>query len=135
MNRVLCLIVISVLFSSISLAGDLESEALQQAEQFVSQIDNQDYHAAYNATSELFQLSSSEREWISGREITVKILGPVHDRRLVSVKARDSYPGLPDGDYVIVYYEAQTEKKTKAAEVVLLSYIADNWQACKYSLK
>jgi len=119
MKHLVSLIIISVLFSSLSLAGDFESEALQQAEQFVSQIDNQDYHTAYNATSELFQLSSSEKKWIDGRKITEKILGPIYDRRLVSMKARESYPGLPDGDYMIVYYEARTERKTKATEILL----------------
>jgi hypothetical protein len=51
------------------------------------------------------------------------------------MKARSSYLGLPDGDYLIIYYEARTERKAKAAEVLLLSRNADLWSVCSYRLK
>jgi hypothetical protein len=133
----LSLLVIFIISLSVSIcsANIFPSQAIQQAEQFTSLIDNRNYHDAYQSSSDLLRLSTIESEWIFERGRSDKLVGHVLERKLVAVKARDSYPSLPDGDYLIVYYEARTEHKAKAAEVLLLSKNADRWAVCGYRLK
>lgn len=135
MKRLLLLVLLLTLSCPICSANLLSSAAIQQAEKFVSLIDNHSLKKAHESTSDLLRLSEPEDEWIIERELTEKLLGTVLDRKLASVKVRDHYLGLPDGDYMIVYFEARTERKAKAAEVLLLVKDVDNWSVCSYMLK
>ena len=135
MKRLYLFTILFVLSCSICSANLFSSEAIHQAEQFSSLIDNGDYQAAYQSSSVLLHISLSEQEWNIERDRTEKLLGRVLERKLVSIKSRDSYPGLPDGNYLIVYYEAKTERKSKAAEVLLLSRYANRWEVCGYKMR
>lgn len=135
MKRLLLLVIIFSLSSSISIANLFPSQAISKAEQFISLIDKQDYQAAYLSGSELLKLYFTENEWIIDRARSDKLLGHVLKRKLVTVKARDTYPGLPDGQYMVVYYESQTKLKAKAAEVLLVARNFDRWEVCSYRLK
>ena len=135
MKRLLLLVIIFSLSCSVSVANLFSSQAISKAEQFISLIDKQEYKEAYLSGSELLRLSSPENEWIVERTRSDKLLGHVLKRKLVTVKVRDTYPGLPDGDYLVVYYEAQTMLKAKAAEVLLVAKNVDRWEVCSYRLK
>jgi hypothetical protein len=135
MKRLSIAAILFVLSCFICSASLLPSQALNQAEQFIALIDNQEYKTAFNNSSLLLQTLTSRQEWIAERGRSVELLGSVQDSKLVAIKARSSYPGLPDGDYLIVYYEARTERKEKAAEVLLLSKNANLWSVCSYRLK
>ena len=135
MKKVILFAVITCLSASTTTASLFPSDAIQEAERFVSLIDNQEYQTAYQATSNLLRLTTTEDEWIDNREVSAALLGEVLERELVSVKERDHYPGLPDGDYLIVYFEARTELKKAAAEVLLLTKDVHQWAICKYRLK
>ncbi len=127
--------VVLILINSICLASNFPSQAIIAAEQFIAQLDNHKYLAAYKDASDLLHLSISEPDWLEKRERSGLLLGAVQGRKLVSIRARDTYPGFPDGDYLVVYFEAQTQRKQKAAEVVLVKLIANSWQVCSYRLK
>lgn len=132
----LLLLAVALSLSCSICSGDLfPSQAVTQAEQFVLLIDNRDYQSAYKTGSEFLRLLTSERDWTVERRNSEKLLGRILERKLISLKARGTYPGLPDGDYLIVYYEARTEKKAKAAEVLLLGHSGEHWQVCSYQLK
>lgn len=135
MKRLSLFSILFVLSCSICSANFSSSQALSKAEQFVSLVDGGEYRTAYLSSSELLRLSTPEDEWIVERRLSERLLGHVLERKLVSLKARDTYPGLPDGDYLVVYFEAQTEFKVKAAEVLLLCKSADRWEVCSYRLK
>ena len=135
MKRLLLLVIIFSLSSSISVANLFPSQAISKAEQFISLIDKQEYQTAYLSSSELLRLSFPENEWIVDRTHSDKLLGHVLKRKLVTVKVRATYPGLPDGQYMVVYYEVQTKLKAKAAEVLLVARNVDRWEVCSYRLK
>lgn len=135
MNRFFLFTIVFLLSFSTSPASTLSSEALNQAEQFTTMIDKRDYLPAYEGSSNLLHISTPLRKWVSVRKQRLKLLGTVLERKLVTLKARDSYPGLPDGDYLIIYFEARTEKKEKAAEVLLLKETEDGWKICSYSIR
>ncbi|WP_321368093.1 DUF4019 domain-containing protein [uncultured Desulfuromusa sp.] len=139
MNHLLRIAILSVVFLSLSgpvcLAGNFPSQAVIAAEKFTRLLDNKEYRLAYSAGSELLKTIDAEPEWVRERELSDLLLGTVQNRKLVSIRARDTYPGLPDDEYLVIYFEARTERKEKAAEVLLVNLSGDSWQVCSYRLK
>lgn len=113
----------------------LPSTAITTAERFVVMLDNNHDRQAYEQTSALLQLQTQADTWIHEQRMTSKMLGNILNRRLFTVKARETYPGLPDGNYLIVAFEAETQHKAKAIEVLLLKEESSDWQVCKYSIR
>jgi hypothetical protein len=111
------------------------SEALVQAEAYVAVIDSGDFEQAYRKASRYLQLTQPIEEWLREQNRTRQLLGAVLERQLKTIRARDAYPGLPDGDYLIVCYEARTGFKQEAIEVLLLKQEAGEWLICKYSIR
>ena len=135
MKRLLLFAILLVLSCSICSANTFSAQAISTTEQFVSMVDKREYHTAYKNSSELLRLLSSEDEWFAERRRSESLLGSVLNRKLISVKSQDTYPGLPDGNYLVVYYEVQTMLKAKAAEVLLLKKSSNLWEVCTYRLK
>lgn len=134
------LIVILVMLASFSYGSVVQAEffssaALLQAEAFVAVIDKGDYLSAYASGLPFIRFQARQDEWIADQEMAVEFLGKVIDRQLMTVRSRDSYPGLPDGNYLVVSYESRTEHKVKAIEVLLLSQQNQGWQVCRYSVR
>jgi len=118
-----------------SMAGFFSAEALATAETFITTIDSGDLQQAYFDSSELLKLRNSEQEWVTEQELIFKLLGTVQERQLMTVRARDSYPGLPDGNYLVVSYECRTQHKAKAIELLLLIEQGEEWRICEYSIR
>ncbi len=116
-------------------AETFSSQAIAIAETFSTTIDAQNYQAAYQSGSKLLHLTSPEDQWISETERTREVLGTALQRKLKAVKSISTYPGLPDGEYMLVYFETKMERKEKAAEVLLVAQINGAWEVCSYHLK
>ncbi len=117
------------------LAVSFPNAAVQAAETFVKILDSQNYEIAYQETSLIFKTVQNEDLWLQKAEATRKLMGNTLKRTLKSIKITETYSGLPDGDYILVYFENQMEFKKKASEVVLLKNEDGSWNICHYSLK
>ena len=139
MNHLLRTFILAAIFlsilSSTCLADNFPTQAITAAEQFISLIDKKDYDSAYKVSSDLLKMIDTESEWIKERKLSVLLLGAVQERKLVSIRARETYPGLPDDEYLLIYFEARTERKEKAAEVLLVNLAGDVWRVCSYRMK
>lgn len=134
-KSIILVLVIGICFCSSVSAELFSSEALLSAEAFVVDIDKSDFRSAYASAAPMLQVMSPQDVWIDQQKLSFLLLGKTIKRQLKTVRSRESYPGLPDGNYLIVCYEAQTEYKSKAIEVVLLKESDDVWQVCKYSIR
>jgi hypothetical protein len=136
LSRIIILSVILLsLFSSVCFSSNFPAQAISAAEQFTELLDRKDYGSAYKASSDLLKMMDEKSDWIKERELSGLLLGAVQERKLVSIRARDAYPGLPDDEYLVIYFEARTERKEKAAEVLLVNLAGEVWQVCSYRLK
>ena len=111
------------------------SQALAEAEQFVATIDVSKYSQAYNSASPYLHLSKLEKEWIDEQTRTRKLIGQPLSRQLKGIRSRETYPGLPDGNYLLAHYQTRTEHKSKATEIILLLQQENQWQVCLYYFK
>lgn len=126
---------VGICLGSIASAELFPSEALLSAEAFVVAIDKNDYRSAYANASPILRLSFKQDTWIEQQSLSFQLLGKALKRQLMTVRSRESYPGLPDGNYLIVSYQTQTEYKSGAIEVLLLKEQDEGWQVCKYSIR
>lgn len=120
---------------SVPHAGMLPSQALQSAERFLSMLDNQQWDKAYQAAAEPLRLLNRKQDWIDEQSRRNQLLGQAQQRQLTAVRTRDHYPGLPDGNYLIILYTTRTPTKQEAREVLVLKGVAESWQVCRYSLR
>lgn len=132
---IVLILFICACFSSIAFAELFSSEALLSAEAFVVEIDKSDYRSAYANAAPILRLISQQDAWTEQQSLSFQLLGKALKRQLMTVRSRDSYPGFPDGNYLIVCYQTQTEYKSKAVEVLLLKEQGQGWQVCKYSIR
>ena len=132
---VIITIYLSSLLSFTCSAETFSSQAIAIAETFSATIDAQNYQAAYQSGSKFLHLTAPESQWVSETERTREILGSTQQRKLIAVKSISTYPGLPDGEYMLVFFETKMENKAKAAEVLLMAQIDGAWKVCSYHLK
>ena len=134
-KAVIVALCLSFLLSFTCFAETFSSQAISIAETFSATIDDKNYQAAYQSGSKLLHLTSTENQWISEIGRTREVLGTALQRKLKAVKSIATYPGLPDGEYMLVYFETKMEHKEKAAEVLLVAQIDGAWKVCSYHLK
>jgi len=113
----------------------LSANALAAAERFAQVIDTGDSRAAYSQASPLLRLSQNEQEFVNDIERAQLLLGPVQQRQLTALRSIGIYPRFPDGDYLIVQFEARTRHKNKAAEIILLRHQDGVWLVADYSIR
>mgnify|MGYP006287917045 FL=1 len=125
-----------LLSATIGYSSDLLSaDAVIAAERFAQIIDSGNSSAAYSQASLLLRLAQSEQEFAADIERAHLLLGPVQQRQLTALRSIGIYPRLPDGDYLIVQFEARTLHKNKAAEVILLRHQEGTWLVADYSIR
>ncbi len=125
-----------LLMASIAHTSDLFSEdAVATARHFAQIIDNGNYADAYSQASPILRLAQTQQEFVTSVERERQLLGPVQQRHLKALRAIGIYPRFPDGDYLIVQFEARTMHKEKAAEVILLRHQNGVWLVADYSIR
>ena len=117
------------------LADNVDEHALTAAGSFAALIDDNNFQAAYWSGSPLLQRANVEQQWIDLTERSKLVLGKVLTRSLKRIRAATSPPFLPDDDYRIILFEAQTEYKAKAAEIILAHQVDGSWKVCSYSIR
>ena len=128
---VLCLL----LMATISSAELFSEVAVTTAREFARMIDSGKIETAYTNASELLQLSQDQLRWDNNIKRSHTLLGPVEKRTLVAVRSVQTFPHMPDGDYLIVQFTAQTTHKSKAAEVILMQQQGTYWLVADYSIR
>jgi hypothetical protein len=128
----LCSLLLGVSGASANL---LSADAVTAAEHFARMIDSGNSSGAYSQASPLLRLTQNEQEFVADIERAHLLLGPVQQRQLTALRSIGIYPRFPDGDYLIVQFEARTRHKNKAAEVILLRHQDGAWLVADYSIR
>ena len=116
-------------------ANLLSQDAVAAAEHFARIIASGNSNTAYTQASPLLRLAQDEQEFATAIERAHQLLGPVQQRQLTALRTIGIYPRFPDGDYLIVQFEARTMHKDKAAEVMLLRHQDGVWLVADYSIR
>ena len=113
-----------------------EDAAKPVAAEWLALVDAGKYAESWEKLSPTFKKAVSKRKWKSTVEKVRAPLGTLTSRELKSAEFSKELPGAPEGEYVVLQYDAAFERKPKAAEKVTLVLGQDlNWRVTSYAVK
>ena len=113
-----------------------EEAAISAALKWLSEIDQGKYANSWNEASEYFKKAVKKEQWAQSVEVVRKPLGKLISREPLSSTYKTSLPGAPDGQYVVVQFQASFENKKSAIETVTPMLDRDGtWRVSGYYIK
>lgn len=117
-------------------AEGAEAEASAAAQSWLASIDAGDYAASWDAAAPLFQRAVEREKWRSTLESVRAPLGKLLSRSLKSAQYTKTLPGAPDGEYVVLQFDASFENKKVAVETVTPMLAPDGtWRVSGYYIR
>lgn len=117
------------------LADSTDDQALNAARSFAAIIDDENLQAAYWSGSPLLRLANEEQTWLEETARAQRMLGKVLAREAKRIRAVTSPADMPDDNYRLILFDAHTERKASAVEVLLIHQVDGVWQVCAYSIR
>jgi hypothetical protein len=117
-----------------------ENEAIEAAslaaEQWLPLVDAGDRAGSWLATSTLFRRLVDEAQWSDSLAKVEAIFGRAEERGLWTSRYTTTVPGAPDGDYVLLEYNARFARKQEAVETVAVMRDDDAaWRVSGYFVR
>lgn len=113
-----------------------EKTAIGVSDAWLQLVDAGEYDKSWDEAAAYFKTAVPKEQWQNTIEAVRKPLGNVMTRSVKSAKYSTSLPGAPDGEYVVIQYEASFENKKSAIETV--TPMKDNdgkWRVSGYYIK
>jgi len=107
-----------------SVSPDSDSKAVAQkvataaAQTWLATVDDGQYAQSWDQASELFRKAITQDKWVSALENVRKPLGKLVSRAVISAQTTTHLPGAPDGQYVVMQFNASFANKKSAVETV-----------------
>ncbi|HEX8904732.1 MAG TPA: DUF4019 domain-containing protein [Longimicrobiaceae bacterium] len=111
-------------------------DASAAADAWLERLDAGDVDATWEGTSSLFRQLVDQPKWASSYEQVTAIFGRALSRELGTTEYRTSIPGAPDGEYVVLEYMTEFERKKEAVETVVVALDLDGaWRVGGYFVR
>lgn len=107
--------------------------ATQVAEQWLALIDQGKYAETWPVTSRFFQTNMPQDKWVQVLTSANQTLGKAVDRKMSGREARSNIEGAPQGQYILVGYATDFERKPGLLETVTLIGEDGTWKVVGYS--
>jgi uncharacterized protein DUF4019 len=113
-----------------------EQLAQQSAESWLALVDSGKYADSWQESASLFKAHVSKEDWQRMLHASRDPLGAMVSRKLKSATYAKTFPGAPDGEYVVIQYESSFEHKQSAVETITPMLDKDGqWRASGYFIK
>ncbi len=110
--------------------------AVSAAQAWLATIDEGNYARSWSNSAPIFQEKVTERSWEHSMETFRKPLGNLLSRKLKTAQPQTHMPGAPDGQYVVLQFDASFAEKKGAIETVTVGLEKDGvWRASGYYIK
>jgi uncharacterized protein DUF4019 len=107
-----------------SLQPNISAEDLQQGtaagDAWLKLVDQGRYENSWEIGALSFQLTISKKEWNKALEAMRKPLGTVVSRQLLEQRVAYNPKGLPQGEYLVLYYKTAFSNRADANELLTL---------------
>jgi hypothetical protein len=95
--------------------------------------DSGKYGESWDAGGSTFKMTISRKEWIQAMEALRKPLGEVKSRKIIDIGNAENPRGLPEGEYMVYFYDTQFSNPGKNQELLTLSLERDGqWRLLTY---
>jgi hypothetical protein len=122
--------------AGIGYSGETEDEAVEVAEKWLELVDAGKYGESWRTAASLFRGAVTESQWQAALEGSRTPLGAIKSRRVKSATFATELPGAPDGEYVVIQFEASFESRASAIETVTPMKDKDGeWRVSGYFIR
>lgn len=116
----------------------LSEGALQDAKTasdlWLTFLDKEKYEESWDNSSTLFRLAMNKDAWKTLMNNTRKSFGNANSRKVLDVRTATKPHGLPEGNYVVMFYKTSFAHKASAYELVTLVLENGKWQVLTYQV-
>ena len=112
------------------------AKAQDAAKAWLALTDSGKYAESWDRASARFQAAITKPDWEKALSSVRSPLGAVRSRKLKSATFTRQLPGTPDGEYVVIQFDTQFEKKLSAVETVTPAKEKDGaWRVSGYYIR
>jgi len=116
--------------------ADKEKAAIAAAEQWLAFLDAGQYAKTHDEAASYFRGAVPKDQWTQQIQGVRDPLGPLKSRKVKNTTYATSLPGAPDGEYVVIIFEASFDNKASALETVTPMLDRDGqWRVSGYYIK
>ena len=125
---------------SLSVAQAADNPAIRQAQDaslaWLALADQGNYGKTWDEAAGFFKGAIAKARWEAALTGARSPLGAMKSRSLKSATYTRTLPGAPDGEYVVIQFDTQFEKKASAVETVTPMREKDgSWRVSGYFIK
>lgn len=114
----------------------VEHLATEAAEAWLEMVDAEEYAESWTAAASYFKGAVTQAQWLESASAARQPLGRLVSRSLKSADYMTTLPGAPDGQYVVLQYEAVFKNKQHAIETITPMLDEDGqWRVSGYFIK
>lgn len=123
-------------FAGFAVAEDKTKAAEAASEAWLKFVDSGDYPQSWVEASSSFKAAVTQKSWVRQVRAVRQPLGALISRELKSAEYTTTLPGAPDGQYVVIQYNASFVNKKSAIETVTPMLDKDGqWRVSGYYIK
>ncbi|MFC2085798.1 DUF4019 domain-containing protein [Bacteroidota bacterium] len=113
-----------------------EADAIAAADHWLAIVDEAAWLQSHTEASQLFKSAVAPDLWVQQISAARTPFGPFISRTLTGSQYATSLPGAPDGEYVVLTYQAKFKNKANATETVTPMKDSDGtWRVSGYYIK
>lgn len=128
-----CLIIFS---TPLTADPDAKASARKAALEWLALVDSEQYSESWNEAASLFKVNVSRKNWVGAIQSARRPLGAMQSRSFLDAVHETELPGMPDGKYVVIRYQASFENKADAVETITPMLDRDGlWRVCGYFVR
>jgi hypothetical protein len=138
-RRILRLVIVGLILSggtAIAIDSDKETAAIAAAENWLAMVDAGKYAASWKEAAEFLKNTVKPEQLELSMKATRQPLGKLISRKMRTKNYKNSLPGAPDGEYVVIQFETSFANKKTAIETVTPMLDKDGkWRVSGYFIK
>ena len=112
-----------------------DDKARADAEKWLGLVDNGKYKDSWKEASKPFRTQVTAEEWERQVKGVRESIGALESRKHAGSQATKTLPGAPDGDYVVMTFNAKFANKASAIETVVVSKEGGAWRVAGYFVR
>jgi hypothetical protein len=113
-----------------------EAAAQKAAESWLALVDSGKYSESWDEAASSFKAAVTKQKWEQAAGAVRDQTGKLKSRKLVSANYAKKLPNVPEGEYVVIQYDAAFEKAPAAIETITPMREKDgSWKVAGYFVK
>lgn len=112
------------------------TQSVLVAQEWLALLDKGNYEQSWDKGAKLFQQTITRDEWKKVMDAVRKPLGNLSNRNVLDQRTASNPKGLPEGDYMVLFYNSSFQNKSSAYELITMMKESDGqWRVLTYQVQ